>query len=371
MSDFTTPPYDNPDAQLQLGGTNLQSEVRGGDVESARLVANGGENLVQDGGFETDAVDWTAGSNNTVARSLVQAKVGTYSLRVERTGSGGNLAASYDRHMKVNPEDCYLFEAWSISGGTTASALVKWEIKGYDAGGTLLGSVVLEATLVANAWQRVAGGFFPAEIDANVEYLTLTYSTTGHTFAVAAGAYLDEITLRSVPFISANALAIGDRENENLLVHRNVLFARDGSLPAPLEVNLYHEEDYWEQEIAGRGLYVLNRPVPPIFEMDVGGGTVAGTALALDDRAAGWKWHVINYEGTLDLNGRFSTSVAPFANAIVGVWITEVEHSTAGVQGFTYTWRPSTVSAVELEATLNGAAQVSADFAVSILILGH
>lgn len=336
MSDLT-PPYSGADGQLAVGLTNLAGAVRNGSVESTRLIAEGGPNLVREPGFEHDIVDWSAAASCTIARSTSQAHSGSASLLATRTATSGNAGGSYDKRMPVKADEAYQLELYHRStASVTAGATCVVTVTGYDAEGGTLGTISVRSGLKASTWARLKHSFFPSAIDPDVASVGLSFVTVNQTFTAGNGIYVDDVSLRSVPYSKANGLVIGSDDDQRMYLFRNEIHGRTADDPCPIELNLANDSAYWSGDSAGRGVYAVDRPLAPVWGYDNLPGPAAPVGAYLDvaDRDAGWQWVAYHAQETCTATGYVTITLpADFPTAIVAVTAVELE-------GFVYTPGP-------------------------------
>lgn len=150
-----------------------------------------GENLLSNGGFETDTTGWSSINGATLTRDTGTVKIGSGSLKAVR-GTGNDAASS--GAVTVPPGVRYYFAGW-LHAGTSAGAELYIEF--YTSGGVLIISqFTMPQAVVTAAWCYVAS-VVEAPVNAATAKIWLRANTSGH-------AFFDAIELRPcVPIVES------------------------------------------------------------------------------------------------------------------------------------------------------------------------
>lgn len=141
--------------------------------------------------LETDTTGWAAQANCTITRSLTFALHGTASLRLSATGAG-NMSATTPtgvsgRAVVAGRQYTALAAFRAGSTGRTVNVHLRW----YDAGGTLISSVITASADVVGSWVQVAVPPQVAPVGATFAAIWVEVESAG----AAELHYVDQISL--------------------------------------------------------------------------------------------------------------------------------------------------------------------------------
>jgi hypothetical protein len=144
--------------------------------------------------LETDASQWVANTNTTIAWSAAQAKQGTHSLKMTATAAGVFGAFTGPR-FPVNPNSTYTFTAWLYSpNGLVADLQLDWKDgAGIYLSSDSLGEWGLTVALTPNIWTKVILAVKPVPGSALVTPLVRLTATAGGQIG-----YADAMTLENI-----------------------------------------------------------------------------------------------------------------------------------------------------------------------------
>jgi hypothetical protein len=143
----------------------------------------GSTNIVTNGGFESNATNWSA-NNGAVARSTAQNKFGTASLQVTPNGAGaseGTFSRAGGHGYAASPSVSYSASMWLYS---SVARDVHMGFDEYTAADVFITSGSVNASLPAGRWTRV----------------TYTRTTSGTAAFVVPFVYTNDATGGVTPF---------------------------------------------------------------------------------------------------------------------------------------------------------------------------
>lgn len=384
--DVLRPSYEAVDSAALVGGTSRDGGLVTSELNVGPFVARGSDNLMSDGDFEfaSPEVQWTAGTGCAVATTATAAS-GVAALQISRTGAAGVLIATStsvsikpDRHYSI--ELAYAVNATLLAQFPLFTITMSIEVVYYDAGGTEIVSAVMPHP-AEWAWPVAASIYQRSKFELNIAQdrasVGLRISTSGVGANTGAAVLLDDIRIREIPFVQAEAMRVGPNDDVgHLVVHRHHLDAKETMLAhRPLRVN---DQTYAQ---AGPGIFAASSPVPPLVATsdnatwNIAGPQVPWPALSrynVEDESKYLHWQQAWGQFTADGAGDVFLMMNSGVSQVLGVWVTEMPLLGA-VGPYHFIWMDGATSGSIITVRLYdtaGAAVPGGDVRLTALVLG-